>query len=425
MIPCVWLLPLIGCAGLLGGPDRPPAPDFDHPVDYVAWYNEFLSKHKSNNALELYKEAFAHAPGEQRIPEPSDAVSQQIDALCDGPVWGPKDHPQVAAYLNKCRPYLAALKKGARRSHYWRPAPDGTKLLFALLQPKLSGSRNAVKAMLTEAWMKQDDQAAAVLDACKLSLRHARHIQDSGPMIATLVGISERALVFRAVRGALHEGVIQGTAITKAFDTIRRSDRSPSASTWLTMEWAAALSILQYVFPGGQYERSRGFDLPDLASIDPTATARAVDDYFTGLLDITAGPLTYANARKVKRHCQSRHESARDNPFFSSVLPDCSRIYELIVRTDACRRATLLVLALYAHHAKQGKWPASLDELGVKILDELRTDPYSGEDFVYKLKDGSPMLYSVGANGLDDGGRHDAKWGESGGDYVFWPHQPK
>jgi hypothetical protein len=86
----------------------------------------------------------------------------------------------------------------------------------------------------------------------------------------------------------------------------------------------------------------------------------------------------------------------------------------------------LLALAVNAYQAKHGTWPTGLDELEVKGLDELRKDPFSDKDFVYQLKGGKPLLYCVGADGKDDGGRHDWKWGESGdGDYVFWPHQKR
>ena len=46
----VCFLSLIGCACLFKGPDRPPRLNFDKPVDYVAWYNGFVSKDKSDNA---------------------------------------------------------------------------------------------------------------------------------------------------------------------------------------------------------------------------------------------------------------------------------------------------------------------------------------------------------------------------------------
>src|SRR5206468_4187858 len=94
----------------------------------------------------------------------------------------------------------------------------------------------------------------------------------------------------------------------------------------------------------------------------------------------------------------------------------------LRVRDAAQRRGALLCLELHAFHAAHGRWPKSLDELKCADLVTTRIDPFSEHDFVYKLKDGKPMLYSVAADGKDDGGRHDPSWeSREGGDYVFWP----
>lgn len=50
-----------------------------------------------------------------------------------------------------------------------------------------------------------------------------------------------------------------------------------------------------------------------------------------------------------------------------------------------------------------------------------------GNPFIYRLQNGQPLLYSVAANGRDDGGCHTGSWGDDGDseprpvDYVFWP----
>jgi hypothetical protein len=86
-----------------------------------------------------------------------------------------------------------------------------------------------------------------------------------------------------------------------------------------------------------------------------------------------------------------------------------------------------LVLGLHAYRAKHGQWPADLIDVLTGKSARLNIDPYSNKPFVYMLRDGEPFLYSVSANGVDDGGeifRRDGKpgWGETG-DWVFWPNQ--
>ena len=61
------------------------------------------------------------------------------------------------------------------------------------------------------------------------------------------------------------------------------------------------------------------------------------------------------------------------------------------------------VLAEY--RAETGSFPDSLDTLVPEQFDELPIDPYSGETYRYKLTDSGFLLWSVGPDGLDDGGR--------------------
>jgi hypothetical protein len=56
--------------------------------------------------------------------------------------------------------------------------------------------------------------------------------------------------------------------------------------------------------------------------------------------------------------------------------------------------------ALYARVVERSSLPADLSEFPLS----LRTDPFSGQDFLYYPLRGSYRLYSVGENRLDDGG---------------------
>ena len=66
---------------------------------------------------------------------------------------------------------------------------------------------------------------------------------------------------------------------------------------------------------------------------------------------------------------------------------------------------TRLVFALEAYHRDNGEYPAALDDLRGRYMDELPLDPFSGEAFRYILEEGGFLLYSVGPNGVDEKGR--------------------
>jgi hypothetical protein len=64
-------------------------------------------------------------------------------------------------------------------------------------------------------------------------------------------------------------------------------------------------------------------------------------------------------------------------------------------------RAAIIMVALRIFEVKNGRLPENLDELGELVPEELLTDPFSGKQLVYKLKNGDFCLYSVGVDGVD------------------------
>jgi hypothetical protein len=125
------------------------------------------------------------------------------------------------------------------------------------------------------------------------------------------------------------------------------------------------------------------------------------------------------------------------------VFPSYSRAALQTEYARQIRDATLVAIALERYRRDAGRWPASLDELTPQYLAQVPPDRYDGQPIKYRLVDGDPLLYSVGVNRVDDGGRLPAErgpreklsvrnsrardWqpaGEPGlpdGDWILWP----
>lgn len=110
---------------------------------------------------------------------------------------------------------------------------------------------------------------------------------------------------------------------------------------------------------------------------------------------------------------------------------------EIIVQQ---RDATLTAIALEMYHRRNVRYPADLTEISPTFLPFVPVDRFDGFRLRYKLVDGRPLLYSVGADGDDDGGRAPAtcrgqtdirRWWapkdrmmmspEADGDWLLWP----
>lgn len=69
------------------------------------------------------------------------------------------------------------------------------------------------------------------------------------------------------------------------------------------------------------------------------------------------------------------------------------------------RGATLTAIALSLERRRTGSYPASLDALVPDLLPSVHPDIFDGNSMRYALVGGQPVLYSVGVDRKDDGGR--------------------
>jgi len=89
----------------------------------------------------------------------------------------------------------------------------------------------------------------------------------------------------------------------------------------------------------------------------------------------------------------------------------------MVAREELRTRVELerLALALAAHKAERGAWPKELKDLCPEYVREVPRDRFTSQPIIYKRRDAGYLLYSVGPNMTDDGGREE---GEGADDLV-------
>jgi len=73
-------------------------------------------------------------------------------------------------------------------------------------------------------------------------------------------------------------------------------------------------------------------------------------------------------------------------------------------RHEAECKATLLAVAIERYQRGEGRLPQNLDEIVPKYLAALPIDPFSRASLRYRVDPAEYFVYSVGSNGVDDGG---------------------
>jgi len=124
------------------------------------------------------------------------------------------------------------------------------------------------------------------------------------------------------------------------------------------------------------------------------------------------GDLDEAALRKA---VQDHHQALKDFPGFAHVMTFEQKVGEIdagaqrkmketFTRGQARLGGATIFAAIKLYEKKNSRPPRSLAELKGDCLSELPKDPFSGRDFVYKVRGSDWILYSVWENRTDDGG---------------------
>lgn len=133
------------------------------------------------------------------------------------------------------------------------------------------------------------------------------------------------------------------------------------------------------------------------------------------LLELPYAPERIDTLEDAILTAERRHVLAR------TLTPNMPRVREIYTEMMAQVRITRTGLALLRYEQEHGSWPGRLDELGLDGLD----DPFAEQPLHYRPDADGFLLYSVGPDQKDDGGRPQASRQASDFDIVWhFPGQP-
>jgi hypothetical protein len=120
-------------------------------------------------------------------------------------------------------------------------------------------------------------------------------------------------------------------------------------------------------------------------------------------------PMVY---RMVEEWGSSPVTAARHLPL-RIMTPALQRLSTTGERYLGKRDGVLIGIALELYRREHGAYPQALTQLTPTLLPQVPPDRITGGSLVYKLVDGRPLVYSIGADRDDDGGRPAAGSGSS------------
>jgi hypothetical protein len=295
---------------------------------------------------------------------------------------------------------------------------------LATLLPHVQECRNLVSLLTYDAMRRnQKGDSKTALKDCRAALNVARSIGDEPIYISQLVRIACNILVCQAIERTLGQGEPPTEDMSQLQKLLEKEDTFSGLLTATRGERA----LLHQVFEGVErgeipLNMLEGFTSGPSRD-DPTAARLknlAISFWRMDTREDNALFLSLMN-RRIKEVQLPMHEQiALEKAFEEEVrslprnamitrllLPAISKMSDAFRREHACIRCTLVALAAERYRRDKKAWPKSLEQLCPQYLSAVPLDPYDGKALRYKREIDGVLIYSIGQDGVDNGGNLD------------------
>jgi hypothetical protein len=378
---------------------------------------------------------------------PDPALHDQL-GRCGKRPWTAKEYPAIAAWLEANEKPLALVVEASKRPHYFSPlvpgrTGKGRDGLIGVLLPGVQKCRALASALLARALLRvgQGRTADAWQDllACH---RLARLVGRGGTLIELLVGIALDALASKAELAFLDGSKLKAKQTIACLRDLHRLPPMPAVADKVDLgERFMFLDCVMLIQRGG---------IETLAALADGTRAKRVDPEAQQALDsINWGPALrtgnrwydrMAAALRVKDRTERERKleqieqdlkklhnqvggagglvkalAAKDTAeglgqaigdvLVTMLVPAVGKVQQAGDRAAQIQANLHLAFALAAYHSDHGRYPQKLDELEPKYVKTIARDIFSGKPLTYRPSGKGYLLYSVGVNGRDDGGR--------------------
>ncbi len=382
------------------------------------------------------KERLKLEPGEA-----TDAINEQL-RRASRRAWSAHEYPAVAAWLEVNKKPFALVIEATKRPRYFNPlvakkSEKGTPGLMSVIPPTWQKSRELADALTARAMLSLGAQrledAWQDLLACH---RLARLTAQGGSSVDALVGmaieLSSSDLTFVA-----HPKLTSAQVQSCLGDLQKLPPMPPIADKIDLAERFMYLEIVMLINRHGLEELEKLSSVggkpanPLLKEIakdinwDPAlrlgnrrydrlaAAMRAKDrserekqlDQIESDLKKRKGEILESDFDRVLIGTPEEKGQVVGDILWTLLSPALRNFQRAADRAEQVQHNLHVAFALAAYQRDQGRYPAKLDELAPKYLPQVPGDIFSGKALNYKQVENGYLLYSVGPNGQDNGGR--------------------
>ena len=378
-------------------------------------------------------------------PQTEAIINEQVEAM-RWP-WHSKLYPEMANWLRVNEKPLAVVLEATKRPEYYHPLVSfnngpGTRSLISALLPGVQKCRELANALVVRAMLRtaegKTDEAWQDLLACH---RLGRLVSRGGTLIEGLVGVAIEMIASNASVVLLDRGKLTAKQVQGCLSDLQQlpARRGPADKVGLAERFTGLESVLMIERHGLDYLEGMAGGLGKPPGARPRPVPSGIDwdpalknmNRWYDRLEATLRVKDRAEREKLHTALEQELKDLKSGvthpaklaalilagkpdktlgKLISDVLitllvPAIHKVQQADDRSEQVAQNLQLAFALALHQREKGSYPKSLDELTPKYLKRIPIDQFTGKPLIYLPRENGYLLYSVGVNGMDEGGR--------------------
>jgi hypothetical protein len=261
--------------------------------------------------------------------------------------------------------------------------------------------------------LAQKGDMKEALRSCQAILNAARSLDDEPILISQLIRIACVTVACGAVERTLALGEARAEDLARLQRCFAEEEKHPSMVIGLRGERATShiiftgvangtLSVKELVFGEAEWglqEVYLRWTMKGKARYEHPEMLR----WMNRAIDVARLP-AHEQAAVEKELDHELRASRVEGSLMSLLLPAIFKVSEAHRRKLAFVRCIQATLAVERYSRDKGTWPASLEKLKPDFLGVVPLDPFDGKPLRYRRVADGVIVYSVGPDGIDNGG---------------------
>jgi hypothetical protein len=387
--------------------------------------------------------------------KPTNPLWNEFDQAQNRP-WTTDEFPAIAELMGRNDRPLAIVAEAVQRPKYYRPMVRGNHpdaLMFEMLLPDVQRQREIARVLRARAMWHLGEGRIDDAERDLLTLhRLASHLGHGQFLIERLVGLAceavacagDRQLIvhsqFNAARAhAYREQLLALPETPQMVDSIDSSERYGALDIVQAMAQGRTIDDLHQVLalpapaPGSSESTptinwSRFAQAALVLSVDWNVTMSEMNRYYDEFVAAAKQPTHLQRIAAIKSQEEDlvatrqastsavgivrtvfgsnrQRGKTMSHILGSLVLPAFGAAMTAQENGVTWRQLSIIGTALREYRELHGRYPESLDKLVPELLPEVPLDRFTLQPLQYRATETTFLLYSVGANGVDDGGK--------------------